>query len=69
MLSTDINAGAGTGDSFQAPTGSEPIQWLASRMNPLSAQFLNEPAWKWGVFVVAMSLFLAAWTGVVRYMK
>jgi hypothetical protein len=38
-------------------------------MNPLSAQFLQEPAWKWGVFFVATSLFLAAWGGVIRFMK
>lgn len=69
MVASDISAGAGAGDSFQSASGSEPIQWLQSNMNPLTWQFLGEPAWKWAVFLVAMSLFLAAWAGVHRYMK
>lgn len=47
---------------------SEPVQWLG-RANPLSWTFLKEPAWKWAAFLVALSLFAAAWKGVLRYMK
>lgn len=38
---------------------------LSSAFN---ATFLNEPAWKWAVFIVALTLFLAAWGGVLRHM-
>lgn len=30
--------------------------------------FLNEPAWRWGIFVVMILFFLAAWGGVLRHM-
>lgn len=69
MVLGDVNAGGGSGNASMSATGSEPIQWLHHIMNPLNASFLSEPAWKWAMFVIAMSLFLAAWSGVIRYMK
>jgi hypothetical protein len=35
-------------------------------MNPLETEFLQEPAWRWAVFAVAMLFFLEAWKGVVK---
>lgn len=37
--------------------------------NPLAWSFLNEPLWRWGVFVIALGLLLRAWSGVISYMK
>lgn len=51
------------------PSGSESVKWSLGTMNPLTWQFLQEPAWKWAVFFIALSLFGAAWGGVIRYMK
>lgn len=31
--------------------------------------FLNEPAWRWLVFFIALMLFLIAWNSVIDYMK
>ena len=30
-------------------------------------QFMDEPAWRWFVFVGVILLFLFAWNGVLRY--
>lgn len=38
-------------------------------MVALDSKFLQEPAWKWLVFLVAVMLFLIAWNSVVDYMK
>ena len=62
MDGAGIDNVAGLGD------GSAPIQWM-NAMNPLQWSFLQEPAWKWAVFFVAMSLFAVAWKGSLRYMK
>lgn len=37
--------------------------------NPLTWQFMNEPLWRWLVFIIAMNLLLAAWVGVLRFMR
>lgn len=37
--------------------------------NLFSWPFLNEPIWRWFVFIVAISLFMAAWAGVLAYMR
>ena len=34
--------------------------------NPLDATFLNEPYKKWFVFLIVVTLFLGAWSGVLR---
>lgn len=34
----------------------------------LGLQFLGEPAWRWALFVVMMTLFMWAWAGVLRHM-
>jgi len=31
--------------------------------------FLNEPLKKWFIFIIAFSLMLAAWSGILRLMK
>lgn len=31
--------------------------------------FLQEPIWRWFVFIVAMGLLLQAWKGVLRHME
>jgi hypothetical protein len=30
--------------------------------------FLQEPAWRWGIFFLMMLFFMAAWGGVLRHM-
>lgn len=41
-------------------------------MNAISSlanwQFLDEPAYRWFIFVGVMALFLFAWGGVIRHM-
>lgn len=37
--------------------------------NPLAWSFLNEPLWRWFVFIIALGLMLRAWQGVLSYMK
>lgn len=37
--------------------------------NPLAFRFLNEPLWRWFVFVIALGFLLHAWRGVLTYMK
>lgn len=37
--------------------------------NPLAWRFMNEPLWRWFVFVVALGFLLHAWRGVLNYMK
>lgn len=37
--------------------------------NPLRWEFMNEPLWRWLVFLVAMNLLLTAWNGVIRLMS
>lgn len=37
-------------------------------MNPLNWEFMKEPAWRWMLFIIALSFFLAAWKGVVKEM-
>lgn len=37
--------------------------------NPLQLQFLNEPFWKWVVFIIALGLFLHAWRAVLAEFK
>lgn len=32
-------------------------------------EFLNEPFWRWIMFIVALSLVTFAWNGVLAYMK
>ena len=57
-------------DGLGESTGSQAIGTGArAYMNPLQWSFMSEPAWKWGAFVIIMSLFLSAWGGVIRYMK
>ncbi len=34
-------------------------------MNPLKWEFLNEPLWQWFIFIIAVSLFITAWNGVL----
>ena len=31
--------------------------------------FMNEPIYRWFVFILIMSAFLSAWSGVLRHMK
>ncbi len=31
-------------------------------------QFMNEPIWRWFVFIIAISLFLNVWRGVQDHM-
>lgn len=35
----------------------------------MNIEFLNEPAWRWFAFLVALMLFLEAWRGVVKEMR
>lgn len=37
--------------------------------NPLQWAFLDEPLWRWLVFLIAINLLLTAWNGVIRLMK
>lgn len=37
--------------------------------NPFNWQFLQEPLYRWFLFVVVMILFLATWADALRYMK
>lgn len=37
--------------------------------NPLTWPFLNEPIWRWFVFLLAISFLLRAWRGVLNEMK
>lgn len=37
--------------------------------NPVAWKFLDEPLWRWLVFLVAMNLMISAWNGVIRLMK
>lgn len=37
--------------------------------NPFNWAFLQEPLYRWFLFVVVMILFLAAWSDVLRFMK
>lgn len=37
--------------------------------NPLRWEFMQEPLWRWLVFLVAMNLLLTAWNGVIRLMS
>lgn len=37
--------------------------------NPLAWKFMNEPLWRWFMFILAMNLLLAAWVGVLRFMR
>lgn len=37
--------------------------------NPLAFRFLNEPLWRWFVFLVALGFLLDAWRRVLTYMK
>lgn len=37
--------------------------------NPLVWRFLDEPLWRWTVFVIALGLMLRAWQGVLTYMR
>jgi hypothetical protein len=34
----------------------------------MNLTFMNEPAWRWVVFLVLASLVLGVWNGVVREM-
>lgn len=31
--------------------------------------FLQEPIWRWFVFLIAIGLFLNVWNGVLSYMR
>lgn len=37
--------------------------------NPLEFTFLNEPLWRWFVFIVALGLILHAWRAVLNEMR
>lgn len=37
--------------------------------NPFAWRFLDEPLYRWFVFIVAMSLIMAAWAGILNQMK
>lgn len=37
--------------------------------NPLTWQFLDEPMYRWAVFLLAMILILAGWSTVLRAMR
>lgn len=34
-----------------------------------NVKFMNEPAWRWLVFFIAIMLFLIAWNSVIDFMK
>lgn len=39
-------------------------------MNKLATwPFMNEPIWRWFVFMVAMGGIMTAWNGVLAFMK
>lgn len=40
-----------------------------SMPNPFAWSFLDEPLWRWAVFVIALGLILHAWNGVLRLMR
>ena len=37
--------------------------------NAVSWPFLQEPIWRWLVFIVVLGFLLSAWNGVLRHMK
>lgn len=38
--------------------------------NPVSAwTFMQEPLWRWFLFIMAFSLMLVVWRGLLGYMK
>jgi len=37
-------------------------------VNPLQIKFLNEPFWRWVLFLIAIGLALAVWRGVLGEM-
>ena len=37
--------------------------------NPLGWKFLQEPLWRWFVFIVAMGLILHSWRSVLNEIK
>ena len=37
--------------------------------NPLAWKFLQEPLWRWFVFIVAMGLILHSWRSVLNEIK
>lgn len=37
--------------------------------NPFAWEFMDEPLWRWFIFLVAISAMLTAWRGVVEYIK
>lgn len=58
-----------SGTNVDGSQDTQPVSFSLGVLNPMGWSFLGEPAWKWGVFVVAMTLFLGAWGSVLRYMK
>jgi hypothetical protein len=37
--------------------------------NPFEWEFLNEPIWRWFIFLVVLSIFIAVWNGVLRFIE
>ena len=35
----------------------------------VSWPFLNEPIWRWFVFILVLGFLLTAWNGVLRHMR
>jgi hypothetical protein len=36
---------------------------------PLNIEFYNEPLWTWFVFIMAITLFLKAWSNVLNVLE
>lgn len=37
--------------------------------NAVNWPFLQEPIWRWFVFIIVLSFLLGAWNGALRHMK
>jgi len=37
--------------------------------NPFDWPFLQEPLWRWFIFIIALTLFTITWNGVLEFMR
>ena len=37
--------------------------------DPVTWEFMDEPFWKWVLFLIALGLAMNAWNGILSYMK
>jgi hypothetical protein len=68
----NVNVGMGAdeaSDVYPMTSAKAGTPSMGTLKNIVSTPFLNEPFWRWVVFIIALGFVLGAWRGVIGYMK